>query len=266
MSESDWFIFGVLSAIAIALFFIWWQSRRIANQLRNSTTQQELNIQHDIRFARRSNWPIYIWFFIGSFAIIAALFVLPEKNGSGNSESVAIPVLSIFVTFLVAWQIWQTIAAREEIREMKDAAEIVEDRFDSLNRQLAEQRESIPHMIEATRLYSHAHTLRTVGEKDGINLREAYALYLEAIVEFLQSNPQDFVDRCLAGMVRCQTPNIGAFNYNLGYDTAFVERCNRNYEMLEGMFNRLTQEQREQIRRLREIRLKYHTTPNSTDQ
>lgn len=189
---------------------------------------------------------------------IAALLRHDNWDCEISPAGFVIATLSALITFVVAWQIWQTIASREEIREMKDAAKIAEHRFNSLNHQLEEQRESIPHMIEATRLYSHAHTLRTVGEKDEINLREAYALYLEAIVEFLQSNPQNFVDRCLAGMERCQDVKFGAFQYTDDHNNNFVERCNRNYETLEGMFNRLTQEQREQIRRLREIRLKYH--------
>lgn len=120
MSESDWFIFGVLSAIAIVLIFIWWQSRLIANRLQNNTSLQELNIQQGIRSTRRSNWLIYIWFFIGSAAIIAALFVLPAKNNSGHSGDVVITVLSIFVTFLVAWQIWQTMISRDELKEVND--------------------------------------------------------------------------------------------------------------------------------------------------
>lgn len=195
---------------------------------------------------------------------VAALLRHDKWNCEISPAGLVITTFSALITFVVAWQIWQTMAAREEIREMKDAAKMAEDRFDSLNRQLAEQRESIPHMIEATRLYSHAHTLRTVGEQNESNLLESYALYLEAIVEFLQSNPKDFVDRCLAGMKRCQSPNIGAFNYNPKHDEAFVERCNHNYETLEGMFNLLTQEQRGQIRKLREIRLKYHTPSNPT--
>lgn len=218
----------------------------------------------------------YCFFKVANAFLLLAVFLLfvllcfyAPRVIKGNSlgfdyMGVIVAILALLVTFLVAWQIWQTIAAREEIREMKNAAEMVEDRFNSLNRQLAEQRESIPHMIEATRLYSHAHTLRTVGVNDGINLREAYVLYLEAIVEFLQFNPKDFVDRCLAGMKRCQSPNVGAFNYNPEHNKTFVERCNRNYETLEGMFNLLTQEQREQIRKLREIRLKYHTPSNPT--
>ncbi len=203
----------------------------------------------------------FVMFVSGVATIFSVTALLRHDNWDCeiSPAGFVIATLSALITFVVAWQIWQTITSREEIREMKNNVDVAKRRFNSLNQQLEEQRNTIPHMIEATRLYSYAHTLRTVGEKDAINLRESYALYLEAIVEFLQSNPQDFVDRCLAGMERCQDAHFGAFKYASDPNMDFVHRCENNYNIIEGMFNRLTQEQREQLRRLREIRLRYHS-------
>lgn len=199
--------------------------------------------------------------FVSGVAIIFSVTALLRHDNWDCEISPAgfvIATLSALITFVVAWQIWQTITSHDEIREMRDNADRIEHNFNFLNTELTSQSESVPHLIEAARLFTTANTIRMVAELDAVNLREAYATYVEAIIEFLRSNPEDFVDRCLAGMERCQTPNVGAFNYTPGFDTTFVERCNRNYETLEGMFNRLTQEQREQIRRLRNIRLEYH--------
>lgn len=203
------------------------------------------------------DWERWVVYPLCAICALICLCDMSWRIGADKSGFV-VGVLAVLVTALVGWQIWQTIVSREEIREMRDNANRIEQRFSFLNTELTSQRESVPHLIEATRLFTTANTIRMVAELDAVNLREAYATYVEAIIEFLQSNPEDFVDRCLAGMERCRIPHVGAFNYTPGHDTTFVERCNRNYETLEGMFNRLTQEQREQIRRLRDIRLKYH--------
>lgn len=201
-----------------------------------------------------------------AMAFTAMMIALPRicdihSNLNFDYQTMIVTILGIFITALIGWQIWATISSREEISEMRRNAENAERRFDELNANLTTQRETITHLVEATRLYSIAHSIRTIAELDAINQREAYALYLEAIVEFLQSNPKDFVDRCLAGMSRCQNSKTGAFDYTPKHNTDFVERCNRNYAILEGMFNRLTPQQRDEIRRLRDVRLKYHTAP-----
>lgn len=65
---------------------------------------------------------IYIWLSVGIVVLIFATFDF--SNGfflRGNTSDTTI--LSILVTFLVAWQIWQTIASREEIIDARVASE-----------------------------------------------------------------------------------------------------------------------------------------------
>ena len=204
-----------------------------------------------------------------ALSITALMIALPRvfnihSTMNFDYQAMIVTILGILVTVLIGWQIWATITSRDEIREMRQNAERAERQFNALNAQLDQQRETIPHMIEATRLYTHAHTLRSVGTANVENLREAYALYLEAIAHFLQSNPQDFVDRCLAGMDRCQGSNLGAFNYNPIFDHSFVDRCNRSFESIEDRFGLLSPQQRAELRRLHEIRRRYHT-PNQNN-
>lgn len=123
MNVSDWVLLGTAFPIMVALFLTWWQSRRIANHLQNGTSKQEIISQRIVSLPRRSDWFVYLWFFIGSIAIIATLFFTNSRSYKAESESTIISVLSIFITFLVAWQIWQTIASRDEIKEARKVAD-----------------------------------------------------------------------------------------------------------------------------------------------
>lgn len=74
---------------------------------------------------------IYIWFSVGIAALIFATFDF--ANGfsmRGNTSDTTI--LSILVTFLVAWQIVQTIASRDEIRKAEIAIKKVSALQDEL--------------------------------------------------------------------------------------------------------------------------------------
>lgn len=61
------------------------------------------------------NWIIYVWFTFG-FVVLGFSF-LDISNGIHLRANSSNEILSILVTFLVAWQIWQTITTKEEIKE-----------------------------------------------------------------------------------------------------------------------------------------------------
>lgn len=71
---------------------------------------------------------------IETFAI--GIYCCSKLEVNINSPSVLISALGVLVTFVVAWQIWQTMASREEIKEAREVAENLhkmEARLNSLN-------------------------------------------------------------------------------------------------------------------------------------
>lgn len=63
--------------------------------------------------------------FVSGAAIIIAIISLlkwDDEVCNVSGESITIAVLSALITFVVAWQIWQTIASKEEIKEARLAA------------------------------------------------------------------------------------------------------------------------------------------------
>lgn len=81
------------------------------------------------------NWVIYIWFSIGIIVLVLSVFDYQDgiilRNQGTNTET----TLSILITFLVAWQIWQTMASREEIKEAREVTNKIsalEKRIDNI--------------------------------------------------------------------------------------------------------------------------------------
>lgn len=63
---------------------------------------------------------------VSSAAIIVSFIALLLQDAWKDkltSQTFIIAVLSALVTFLVAWQIWQTMASREEIKDARNAAD-----------------------------------------------------------------------------------------------------------------------------------------------
>lgn len=70
-----------------------------------------------------ANWIIYIWFTLGIAVLIFSVFEFDNGITLRETSNPTDSVLSILITFLVAWQIWQTMASRDDIKEAKEAAE-----------------------------------------------------------------------------------------------------------------------------------------------
>lgn len=63
--------------------------------------------------------------FVSGVALLVALIALLKWDnplGGFSGESYVIAALSALITFAVAWQIWQTMASREEIKDARKAA------------------------------------------------------------------------------------------------------------------------------------------------
>lgn len=66
----------------------------------------------------------FVMFVAGVALLVALIALLKWDNplGGFSGESYVMTSLSILITFVVAWQIWQTMASREEIKDAIKAA------------------------------------------------------------------------------------------------------------------------------------------------
>lgn len=71
-----------------------------------------------------SKWVVAIWFTLGIVILSLTIFDF-TCNGISlrDNRATTDSILSILVTFLVAWQIWQTIASREDLQEARGVVE-----------------------------------------------------------------------------------------------------------------------------------------------
>lgn len=99
------------------------------------------------------NWIVCIWFSLGIVTLIFALFDF--TNGISIRENTdSTTVLSILVTFLVAWQIWQTIDAKHTIVKMESSVKDAEKRDNQLQ-----------HLLEAFQIDDEAQRQTTLGSR-----------------------------------------------------------------------------------------------------
>lgn len=73
------------------------------------------------------NWTIILTFLFGIETLLIIIFLCGKMKVDANSPGVLISAFGVIVTFVVAWQIWQTIASREEIKDARAAAEKSEE-------------------------------------------------------------------------------------------------------------------------------------------
>ncbi|MCM1066424.1 MAG: hypothetical protein NC418_02485 [Muribaculaceae bacterium] len=156
------------------------------------------------------NWIIYIWFTVGIFVLLFAILDYQDGLKIRTQESTVITVLSILVTFLVAWQIWQNIASKEEIREAHKAAENLEATRAELNKRIDEVRWLAvgfynEHQQEKPMTPSNQfwHITRTAGAYIAANVQKDFQpLYdalnrMEHLLQSLKSDDGDIEDVAL---------------------------------------------------------------------
>lgn len=127
-----WYGCAILIVIMVAIWLIWWQSKRIANRLQKDAPQNTTENQIQFNTSKRSDYFVFIWFIIGATVIVFALFSSASNETSSNNDSTIITVLSIFVTFLVAWQIWATINTNRIVDRFDERIRTVENNFSNI--------------------------------------------------------------------------------------------------------------------------------------
>lgn len=124
--------------------------------------------------------------FVSGVAIIFSIAALLRHNNWDCEISPAgfvIATLSALITFVVAWQIWTTMASKEEIKKATEASERLKD----LEKRLEEQSNLFnQHNLEIKNLID-AHAKISEAEKIE-DLHIKYTTYVEALDLLLQSN------------------------------------------------------------------------------
>lgn len=70
-------------------------------------------------------WTIILTGLVGVETLLIIIYLCGVMEVNTNSPSVLISAFGVIIAFVVAWQIWQTIASRDEIKEAKEAATTV---------------------------------------------------------------------------------------------------------------------------------------------
>lgn len=123
---------------------------------------------------------------VSGVALLISLIALLKWDSPLNGlsgESWVIAALSALITFVVAWQIWTTMASKEEIKKAMEASERLKD----LEKRLEEQSNLFnQHNLEIKNLID-AHAKISEAEKIK-DLHIKYTTYAEALDLLLQSN------------------------------------------------------------------------------
>lgn len=123
---------------------------------------------------------------ISAIAMIVCVLGVAIEFPRGNSFDylgLIIGILALMITFVVAWQIWTTMASKEEIKKATEASERLKD----LEKRLEEQSNLFnQHNLEIKNLID-AHAKISEAEKIE-DLHIKYTTYVEALDLLLQSN------------------------------------------------------------------------------
>lgn len=123
------------------------------------------------------NWIVYLWFSVGIAALILSIFDF--SNGLPNvtvRNTTSDNILSILVTFLVAWQIWQTISIKDDVSKIQQLEA-------KLNEQIAVSDLRNQELFDI----AEAHRLERIADNSKI-YSVRYGSYLRAMMLFLKSN------------------------------------------------------------------------------
>lgn len=156
--------------------------------------------------------------------IIAAAFGLP-CGGKFDYLGLIIGILALMVTFVVAWQIWQTIASREEIKDARAAAEKSEE--------LVKRIEGIEAQLKILPDTHSAYISVADGLSFLLNNRhfKAFHLFATGIIDSLK----DINDKG-----RCAMRALANLNHCMGFDENDAS-MNEYKEKWEGVVGRLSE-------------------------
>lgn len=179
-----WALLGIAAAslfiIALCSIILTVQAKRTRREIAFSPIRNHNRIGRE---ASSANWIIYIWFTIGIILLIFAMFDYDDGIKVRAQESTVSTVLSILVTFLVAWQIWQTMMSRHEVERTTAVLHRIQELETELNERstiFTQRNMELTHLIDA-----HAHLQSA---RDASQISEAYSHFANALIRFASSN------------------------------------------------------------------------------
>lgn len=145
-----------------------------------------------------SNWVKVLNVIVVVETLLIGIYCCGKLNVDCNGPEILISALGVLVTFLVAWQIWQTMASREEIRKaMKTADDLI-----VLKSEMENSFNSAMASITRTREIIKAETLKQMADNETIRTA-GYRIYLDAILHYLKAREEiinDGFQDCLANI------------------------------------------------------------------
>lgn len=76
-------------------------------------------------------WIFILTCLVGIETLLIIIHLCGEMKIDANSQSVFISALGVLITFVVAWQIWQTIISRDEIKDLIKSNEDLKTSLDT---------------------------------------------------------------------------------------------------------------------------------------
>lgn len=168
------------------------------------------------------------------FCILAVAIKFP-RNNSLDYLGLIIGILALLVTLLVAWNIWQTIDAKDTIKQMKDQVDTERTERETSLKKYSEQLSLFTFaancvndaIMMQTELHHIVHNnLSSARGRTGYN--EAYCYLLRALRDAIKADVPEserLIDICLDNMLSClnsaeelkeQYKKYALFNINLG--------------------------------------------------
>lgn len=140
------------------------------------------------------DWVKILTFLVAFETLLIGIYCCCKLRIDTNSASVLIASLGVLVTFLVTWQIWQTMVSRDEIKEVRNTAEQIS--------KLKAQYESTIESVNQTRNLIRADRLKYLADKEDV-LSVKYRIYLDAILHYVKAKEQTLNENlqdCLGGL------------------------------------------------------------------
>lgn len=186
---------------------------------------------------------------ISTIAMIVCIFGVAIKFPSGicfDYLGLIIGILALMITFVVAWQIWQTIASRDEIKDAKNAVEKSEALI-----------KRIEHIEAQLKMLPDTHSAY-ISVADGLSFLlndrhfKAFHLFATGIIDSLKdiNDKGKCAMRALANLNHCMDfeksdPSMNEFNENwngVAERLSEVEEALRNADQENKIFQALAKQ------------------------
>lgn len=237
INEPKWWMCGLLAVLVVVAGVMCWQLVRIVRRLHSGNTAASIQTSAPANNTRIIEWVICAWFFIGAIAIIAAIIV-SYKN---INEPTIVTVLSILITFLVAWQIWATINTNKIVERYDNRIRETENNITAIQGQIS----SIGGLWQSQNGINEAHRIinSIITDTERSNAHEYARAYFHSCDSLLglitnQLRIEELINDCLTIMSQIIVNAQGILdNPSIALDVR--NRLHQEFNSLNPMINNL---------------------------